>query len=109
LVSCDGTDATIQSDTECTIPVTALKAAPFSLPWGTNVHAKIVASNVYGDSAESVPGNGAYITTNPDPPINMIERYSDRSPTTLGLTWEPATFTGGDVIIDYRINIAVQG
>jgi hypothetical protein len=94
-------------DTQCTIPVTELKALPFDLPWGTNVHAKVVATNLYGDSAESVVGNGAIITTFPDPPINFIEYYPDRSPTTLGFTWSQAPFDGGAVIEDYRINIAV--
>ena len=27
----------------------------------------------------------------------------------LALTWTPPVFTGGDVIIDYRVNIAEQG
>ena len=75
-VNCDGTDPTIRDATECTIPVTALKAAPFSLAWGTNVHAKIVATNLYGSSAQSDAGFGAIITTNPDPPINLTEDYA---------------------------------
>jgi hypothetical protein len=57
----------------------------------------------------STAGFGAIITTYPDPPINLIEDYSKRSPTTLGFTWEPAAFTGGAVIIDYQILIAVSG
>ena len=87
--------------------MTVLKALPFDLAWGTNVHAKVVATNIYGNSAQSDVGNGAIITTNPDAPINIIEYYADRSPTTLGLTWEQAPFNGGALIIDYRINIAV--
>jgi hypothetical protein len=52
--------------TTCTIPVAVLKAAPFSLDWGADVYAKVIATNIYGDSTESLEGNGAYITTNPD-------------------------------------------
>jgi len=95
--------------TTCTIPVTALKAAPFSLPWGSHVFAKVRAINKYGSSADSFEANGAMITTNPDHPINLSEVYTSRTPTTIGLIWEPPIFTGGDVIIDYRVNIAVQG
>ena len=95
--------------TTCTIPVTALKAAPFSLPWGSHVFAKVRAINKYGSSADSFEANGAMITTNPDHPIILSEVYTSRTPTTIGLIWEPAAFTGGDVIIDYRVNIAVQG
>jgi hypothetical protein len=87
--------------TNCRISVTQLIAEPFILPWGSQVYAKVFATNFYGDSLNSAAGFGAIITTYPDPPINLIEDYSKRSPTTLGFTWEPAAFTGGAVIIDY--------
>jgi hypothetical protein len=63
LINCDMSTSTA---TRCTIPVTALRASPFSLAWGTSVYAKIVAKNVYGSSLESSAGNGAVITTTPD-------------------------------------------
>ncbi len=94
---------------KCTIPVTTLRAAPFTLEWGDHVFAKVFATIIYGNSEVSLAGNGAMITTNPDRPINLREVYAFRTPTTIGLIWEPAIFTGGDVIIDYRVNIAVQG
>jgi hypothetical protein len=101
----------MRSSTEitCTIPVTTLRAAPFTLAWGDHVYAKVFATNIYGNSDFSLPGNGAMITTNPDRPINLLEVYASRAPTTIGLIWEPAAFTGGDIIIDYRVSIAVQG
>jgi hypothetical protein len=102
-------DMTISTDTTCTIPVTVFRTAPFSFDWGTDIYANVFATNFYGDSTVSADGNGAMITTNPDAPINLIESYATRDPTTIGLVWSHATFTGGDVIIDYRINIAVQG
>ena len=49
------------------------------------------------------------ITTYPDPPISLVEVYAQRTPTSLGYAWQPAAFTGGDVIIDYQLSIAVQG
>ncbi len=52
--------------TTCTIPVTALRASPFSLAWGSSVYAKVVAKNLYGSSLESSAGNDAVITTTPD-------------------------------------------
>jgi hypothetical protein len=39
--------------TSCTIPVTSLKSAPFSLPWGSSVYAKVIAINLYGNSQVS--------------------------------------------------------
>lgn len=41
------------SSRTCTIPVSVLKAAPFSLMTGTSVRAKVIAINVIGDSDES--------------------------------------------------------
>lgn len=74
--------------TECTIPVTVLKAAPYSLDWGVGVYAKVIAKNIYGNSLESDEGNGAIIVTTPDQPINLQEDYSQRTKSQLAITWE---------------------
>jgi hypothetical protein len=106
LTQCDGSDPTIRDNTECTIAVTTLQGvsgAPFSLDWGTDVHAKVTAWNVYGNYGASDIGNGAVITTFPDPPISFVEYYPDRDPTTIGFTWSQAAFNGGATIEDYRI------
>jgi hypothetical protein len=95
--------------TTCTIPVAALRTSPYSLEWGSSVYAKIIATNAYGNSDDSLAGNGAMITTTPDEPTSVVEVYASRTKSTLGLTWTAPVFTGGDVIIDYRINIAEQG
>jgi hypothetical protein len=92
--------------TICTIPVTALRASPFSLAWGSSVYSKVVAKNIYGSSLESSAGNGAVITTTPDSPINLAEDTSLRTKSTLGLLWTKADFNGGAEIIDYRVSIA---
>jgi hypothetical protein len=105
-VNCDMLSSTL---TTCTIPVTTLKAVPYSLAWGADVYAKVIAINLYGDSIVSLEGNGAMITTTPDAPTDLIEVYADRTKSTLGLTWTPPVFTGGDVIIDYRLSMAEQG
>jgi hypothetical protein len=60
---------------ECLIPVSVLRTTPFNLEWGSSVYAKVVASNIYGDSLASSVGNGAIITINPDPPTDFIEEY----------------------------------
>jgi hypothetical protein len=36
----------------------------------------VIAINIYGDSTESLTGNGAVIVTTPDAPINVAEDYS---------------------------------
>jgi hypothetical protein len=73
------------------------------------VTAKVVAINSYGNSAESVEGNGAVITTTPDAPISLAENTSLRTKSQLALTWSAATFTGGATIDNYRINYREQG
>jgi hypothetical protein len=103
LTNCDMTSSTA---TTCTVPVTTLSSTPFSLAWGTSVYAKVIATNVYGNSLESVEGNGAVITTTPDVPTSVVEVDAGRTKSTLGLSWTAPVFTGGDVIIDYQINIA---
>lgn len=69
------------------MPALTLRADPFNLPWGTSVFAKITAINIYGDSIDSDEGNGAIIVTKPDPPINLIEDYAERTKSTIGFTW----------------------
>ena len=59
LSNCDGSDAIVMSQTSCTIPVENLRIAPFVLPWGSVIDAKVIATNAYGDSFESAIGTGA--------------------------------------------------
>jgi hypothetical protein len=73
------------------------------------VYAKVTAINFYGESLESAEGNGAIITTTPDPPTDLFEVYEQRTKSTLGISWSPPVFTGGAIIDDYRVSIAVQG
>lgn len=106
LSHCDGSDPTIVADTQCNIPVSVLRAAPFNLPWGNLVYAKIEATNAYGDSGPSDAGCCARLVTNPDPPINLQEVLSGRTISTLGLSWQQGVFNGGDTILDYRVSMA---
>ena len=89
--------------------MTVLRSSPFNLDWGTSVYMKVFASNSYGDSEISLAGNGAVITTTPDAPINLVENTSQRTKSTLGLTWSEGAFNGGATIIDYRVSMAIQG
>jgi len=93
----------------CTIPVSVFTASPYSLAWGSSIYVKVIATNLYGDSTESSEGNGAVITTSPDAPINLAENTSQRTKSTLGLTWSAGSSNGGASIIDYRISMAESG
>ena len=70
---CDGSNVDIVAVTTCSIPVYVLRGAPFNLPWGSSIWAKVRSANLYGYSEFSNFGNGAIITTNPDSPVNLNE------------------------------------
>ena len=59
-----------------------------------------------GSSSDSSAGSGATIIFTPDAPISLVENTSERSASTLGLTWSEGAANGGSVIYDYRINYA---
>lgn len=87
LINCDGSLSALVSATSCTIPVSILTNAPFNLTWGSSVYAKVIATNMYGDSPVSAIGNGAVIITYPSAPLNLTEIITVRTATTLGLQW----------------------
>ena len=69
---CDGSIASIRDNSSCDVPISSLIVSPFSLAWGSSVHASVRATNIYGNSGISPSGNGAIILTNPDPPTNVV-------------------------------------
>lgn len=108
-VDCDGTDATIISSTTCTVQVSTLREAPFSIPWGASIYAKIVTTNIYGDSAASEEGNGAIILTFPDEPINLANNLEVTWGSTIGLTWDEGDQNGGTPVVDYTVMSLASG
>jgi hypothetical protein len=60
---------------------------PYSLSTGDNVEAKLYATNVQGDSLESQVGSGALVITIPDAPHTLLEDYSQRTSSSLAITW----------------------
>jgi hypothetical protein len=83
------------------VPITTLRASTYNLPWGSSVYAKVVAYNLYGNSATSAVGNGAVILTIPDAPLTVAELYSSRTATSLGISWTNGVANGGAPVIDY--------
>ena len=88
----------------CSVPVATLTSSPYSLAWGSDVYATVVAKNLYGESLESPAGNGDKVITNPDAPVNFSEDQTLRAATSLGLQWEEGTANGGTPVIDYEIS-----
>jgi hypothetical protein len=109
ITNCDGSDNTIVTSSQCTVPLSTLTSAPYSLSLGNDVNVKVIATNVKGDSPESLQGSGATIIEAPDAPVNLAEDTSLRSPTELGLTWNEGAANGGAAVTEYRISYAEQG
>jgi hypothetical protein len=105
LEHCDGSDTTIRDSTTCVVPSIILHEDPFLHPWASHIYAKVVATNIYGDSGESVEGNDAIIYAVPDKPVSLAEDYSQRSASTLGLTWVDGEDPGGLPVLDFRVTI----
>lgn len=100
---CDGSKPAIKENRICTIPLSVLTAAPFSLTLGDSVYAKVVAINHYGDSVESDAANGATVLLVPNAPVSLADNALVTSKTVIGLTWNNGISTGGSPIIDYRV------
>jgi len=81
---CTITNATI---TFCTLPVSIVQSAPYLLTWGSTIVAKVYAINSIGNSTLSLQGGNAVLSTFPDPPTALVEDLSQRSKSTLGLSW----------------------
>lgn len=79
------------------------------MPWGSSVFARIIAINIYGQSAESPVGNGAIIIRAPDQPTSITEIIQFRNATTIAISWLPGQSNGGTPIIDYRITYSTGG
>ena len=56
-----------------------MRASPFELPWGSSVYAKVIATNIFGNSMPSEAGFGAVIMTKPDKPVDIKEKQSMRT------------------------------
>ena len=92
------------STTTCTVPISVLQASPYNLAWGASIYATVLATNVVGSSSASTSGNGAVITTNPDPPSSLANNAAITSASIIALTWTAPTVIGGTAVVDYRIS-----
>jgi hypothetical protein len=102
--SCDGGNALTVTNTQCTLPLSKLTSAPFSLLKGYGIYIKVIATNAYGDSPISDAGNGGLIVFVPDAPIDLVDNVAVTTNSVIGFTWSDPANNGGQPIIDYRIS-----
>ena len=84
---CDGASPSVILAAGCKVPISSLLAAPYNLPWGSSIYAKVTAINIVGSSLASNAGNGAVILTSPDPPQNLADDAVVTNKDTIGFTW----------------------
>lgn len=68
---CNGEDEAVITARSCTIPLTVFYTTPFNMVLGDHIYVKVTASNLYGASLESVPGDGAAVVFLPEAPLNL--------------------------------------
>lgn len=100
---CNGANNAVVLNTECTVPLSKLTAAPFLLLKGYSINIQVVATNAYGDSSTSPAGNGAVIVLVPDSPTSLTNDLSITRNNVIGFNWSDGPSNGGETIIDYRI------
>lgn len=100
---CDGTDSTVISTTRCIIPMSTLRASPFSLTLGTILNVKVRARNVIGYGDYSNPNTiGAVIQTEPGQMASPTKGY-DTNHLQLHVIWAESAKTGGSPITSYHL------
>ena len=82
------------------MPIDTLQAAPYNLPWGSSIFARISATNDYGTSDFSASGNGAIILTVPSP-VTVANYASLTSASQVTITWTRAAENGGTAVLHY--------
>jgi len=103
LTNCNGATPAVLNFRTCSIPISVLRSDPFTIDWGSSIHAKVRATNIKGSSAYSADGNGAIILTVTDAPVNLANVVTITSANQVGLTWSPGVNQGGTPLLDYRI------
>lgn len=108
LTNCDGTSQAIVNARKCSVLISDLLGAPYNLPWGSSVYAKVAAINIKGASVFSIEGNGAVILTIPDSPLNLQNNAAVTSATQIGVTWTEGLEDGGSAVLYYKVSYKAQ-
>lgn len=107
---CDGT--ALLATRVCTVSMATLRAAPYSLTYGTLAQAIVSAENSLGSSSFSqVNTAGATIQTVPTQMGAVSINYAGSSLTTLAVTWSALTGDqniGGSAITSYWLEYSAD-
>lgn len=100
---CDGSQQFVIDSLQCIIPLTILGMEPYNLGYMDGVYAKVMATNFYGNSPESVPYNGALMVLVPETPYGLTKDVAQSNKNVISFTWSAPLFDGGETITEYRV------
>jgi hypothetical protein len=103
---CNGADAYVMGNRTCSIPMSKLYAAPFSLALADPIYVRVSAYNVNGWSPTSTPSSGATTVRTTPTRMNAPVRDAASSDSQIIVTWTALTAaadTGGAPISSYRL------
>ena len=80
-----------------------MRSPPFGRDWGSSIDAKVVATNLYGDSLTSNDGKEAIIIIYPGAPLNLAELESVRTATSITFAWIEGEHNVGSTVFSYRV------
>jgi hypothetical protein len=103
IVNCNGQMTHVINDHSCRVLISDLIKAPYHLPWGSSVYARVTATNIKGDSVLGAEGNSAVILTVPDAPTSLQNVPTLLTSDQVGLLWYEGTENGGSEVINYNI------
>lgn len=86
-VYCNGLSDYVIANRVCIVPLLTLYSPPYNLEQGESVQVKIIGINFYGDSPQSLAGNGALIWVVPDAPIYIANEISTTNANHIKFTW----------------------
>jgi hypothetical protein len=87
----------------CIINLTTLTASPFNLVQNETISVKIIATNNYGDSANSTVGTGGAIILVPSAPTGLTNNVTYTNSQTIVFNFNQGTSNGGSTILYYNI------
>jgi len=106
---CDASQPSIRDPTICTIPLTVLYAAPYSLPLKSLIEVRVTAKNNYGDSITSEVGGNAIIQYVPDAPVSLSTNTTLTSASQIGIYWSDGSSNGEATVTTYNVYYKKQG
>jgi len=106
LAACDGTDATVFSNRQCSVAMSSLTdSATFNLALGANIYAAVEALNAKGYSTPSADGTGGAVAQTPPIAGPVATRGVGTTANQIEVTWTTIATSdnGGTAVTGYQV------